>query len=310
MANPGDYARLIHKNLEEALNADSKEPKLQSLIKQAEQHPFFNLGLREGIYKDYAQALGMIHDIVVDAAVPELIGREIINVLPVKRDPVRFIKAAVGKAWKTGEAPAPVTPETYSAQNVSAYEVKAAAEWTQSFLEDAEWNVEQRFVAECGRSVAQFETEDIIALYNNISSSDLAGGNELTIASPITWQNFTALITRVRNANWHPNVVAVSETVYGELLSLDQFVSSLYHNPEKNIRTGVISTTLGVDVVHSSLITKSLAIDTRVAAVMTLRRDLTTKPYENPAEDKYGVSVTERYGLAVLRANAVARGSR
>jgi hypothetical protein len=50
-------------------------------------------------------------------------------------------------------------------------------------------------------------------------------------------------------------------------------------------------------------------IDTDVAAVMLLRRDILTEPFENPKQDRYGISASERIGLGALRSKAVARGT-
>jgi len=49
------------------------------------------------------------------------------------------------------------------------------------------------------------------------------------------------------------------------------------------------------------------AIDTRVAAVMLLRRDVTVEDWEDPKTGKYGVRATTRFGLGVLRSKAVAK---
>jgi len=292
-----------------------KDPELGELswgetLENAKRNPFYNFLLREAVYSDYAQALGGVHDVVIKAAYPNLVGREIVWVVPVKKSAPRFVRAIKGKAWVAGEAETPITPETYDKVDVALKEVKSRAEWSETFLEDAEWQLEQRMVAEVGRTVSEKELEDIIALYNGITASDLAGGGELTIASPITWANFRALVSRVEEEDFVPKVVAMSPAVYNELLDITQFTQTLYYAPEQAIRQGVVATTMGVTIVRSSKVTRSLAIDTSGAAVLALRRDLITRPYEDPSRGMYGVLGSERYGLAVLRSKAVARGSR
>jgi len=49
------------------------------------------------------------------------------------------------------------------------------------------------------------------------------------------------------------------------------------------------------------------AIDTRVAAVMLLRRDITVEDWEDPRTGEFGVRATTRFGLGVLRSEAVAK---
>lgn len=291
-----------------------KDPELgeavwKETVAAAKRNPFYNFLLREAIYSDYAQALGAVHDVVVKAATPNLIGREMIWVAPVRNATPRFVRAIKGKAWVAGEAETPITPERYDKVDVTLKEVKSRAEWSEAFLEDAEWSVAERMVAEVGRAISEKELEDIDALYAGITATDLATGAEITIASPITWANFCDLVNAVEREDFEPKVVALTPTVYGELIKLEQFTSSLYA-PAEVIRSGVIPTTLGVTIIRSSKISQSYCIDTSCAAVLALRRDLITKPYEDPSKEMYGVLGSERYGLAVLRSKAVARGSR
>lgn len=309
---PNDFGRLVlPKSLQESVDKPQGPTysEFQEALIKAKLNPFYRFLVREGIYRDYAHALGAVHDKVVEAAVPELIGRELLTVIPVTKDPVRFVKAIKGKAWHAGEAETPITPEMYEkGEDISAGENKSRAEWSQTFLEDAEWNVEQRFVKECGRSIGELETTDIIAMYNAITAGNLAGEAEQTITDGApTWAQFVNMISIVRQQNFHPTVVALTEKNFSALMLLDQFTSVLYYAPQKAIRTGVVDTTLGVKVVASSLITKTLCIDTNYTA-LTVRREITSKPYENPAEAIYGVAASARVGMEVFRETAVARG--
>jgi len=296
---PGDYERLTCRTLKEGIG----EAELNEAVTVAEKNPFFQWTLKEGIYADYANALGSIHDKVVNSAVPALIGREMLTVIPVTKDPTRFSKAIKGKAWHVGEAETPITPETYTYADVSAKELKARAEWSQTFMEDAEWNAEARLITECGRSLAELETQDVIAMYVTLAATaaQLAGGAKQTwTAAGPTWAQFCAMITAVRNEGLTPKVMAMNWTQYGLLCALDQFVNSLYYAPERAMRTGVIETTLGVKIVASSLMTDVVCVDTDYV-VMTVRRELNSKPYENPAKEMYGVLASERIGMEVLR---------
>jgi hypothetical protein len=44
-----------------------------------------------------------------------------------------------------------------------------------------------------------------------------------------------------------------------------------------------------------------------VASVMLLRRDVTVQDWEDVKSGKFGVRATTRFGLGILRANAVAK---
>jgi len=45
------------------------------------------------------------------------------------------------------------------------------------------------------------------------------------------------------------------------------------------------------------------------AGILLIRRDITTEPYEDPRQGKYGIVATERIGYGILRSDAVARGT-
>ena len=49
------------------------------------------------------------------------------------------------------------------------------------------------------------------------------------------------------------------------------------------------------------------AIDTSVASIMLLRRDVTVEDWSDPKNNQYGIKTTTRFGLGILRSNAVAK---
>jgi len=281
------------------------------LEEKSKRHPLYTKLLKEGLYSDVAGALGAVQDVVWAAARPATIGREIIKVIPTKNVMERFPKEIRGFPWVTGEAPPRLTGARAEMQDIYAnLEIGWGQEWTESYVEDASWNVMEYQLNALGREIAYLETEKIVKAYTDIPAGDLAGGAEITITDGApTWSQVCALIKAVEKEDFHPNVIAMNPDEFGGLRLLDQFVNSLYLEREA-MKPGVIyHTTLGINFISSSLVTKSLCIDTNAAAVMLLRRDLQTKPYEDPSRNVYGVVGTERLGLGVLRTKAVARGT-
>jgi len=274
-------------------------------------NPLFKKALKEGLYSDVAAALGAVQTTVLEAAFPALIGRNLIKVLPTKNTLERFYKEIRPYAWVTGEARVPRTGRRVQYQDVPVdKEIECAQEWTESYVEDASWNVLAYQIEGIGRAIARRESEFIIALYNAISAGNLAGGSEVTLATTPAWSELLTLISRVEDEDFHPNVIAVTPSIYEKLMNHDQFINALYMDPTGMAKGTILHTTLGITFVRSSLISKTLCIDVNAAAVMLSRRDLTTKPYENPGENSYGVHGSERIGLGVLQTKAVSRGSR
>jgi hypothetical protein len=287
------------------------------MLQRAERNPFYQRyiqkGIQEGLFSDAAQALGRMHDVVIEAAKPNLIGREIIWVRPTSEPLERFVKAKKGKAYVMAESgKVYVVGEKYDRIDISTNVViKAGAEWTQEFLEDATWNVMDRQVAECGRTIAELETEKILALYNAIANANLAGGAPIDGGgTAMDWAKVTALWDAIINEDFKPKVLVLHPRQITQLWRDDKFINSLYWGEGVDIRRGVLAETyLGMRIVSSTKCTNGVAfaIDTDIAAVMLVRRDIQTQDYEDPKGGLYGVVASERIGLGVLESKGVAK---
>ncbi|MCX8177957.1 MAG: phage major capsid protein [Candidatus Bathyarchaeota archaeon] len=289
----------------------------EKLKEKAAAHPFFKryfeLGVREGLFSDMTGAIGRMHDTLVEAAWPELIGRSMINVrqtrellerFPLDSDAVGYVYAEGGVTRLSGKKVSTVDVQT----NILA---ESSEEWTREFVEDATWNVMDSMVEKIGRALGIIETQKIIDLYGNIAGSDLAGGAVLNGNSQaLSWSGLLALHNAVRGENWKPDMLVLHETQLHQLLADEKFINAQYLSSDQtDLERGVITSVLGMKVLVSTLVPNgtAYAIDTRVAAVMLLRRDVTVEDWEDPRTGRYGVRATTRFGLGVLRANAVAK---
>jgi len=290
------------------------QPILPDLLKRAKSNLMVNAVMREALLSDAAGALGKMHDVVVEAAKPALIGREIIWVLPTTETLVRFPRAKLGKAHRTAElSQVWITQEKYDTIDIKAdMEIRAGAEYSKKFFEDASWGVMERQTAEVGRAIAELETEKVLALYDGISASNLAGGGEFNGAGTLDWNGLVGFWNRVKAENFSAKVLVINPNQLADLWQQDQFIHSFYFGGMADVRRGILGETyLGMKIVVSTKVTDGTVycIDTDVAAVMPLRRDILTEPFENPKKDRYGIVASERIGLGVLRSKAVARGT-
>lgn len=306
--------------LKEAILRDPElgESKWNVMVEKAKSNLFTSrycqLLLKEGILSDMAGALGKMYDVVIDAAKPALIGREIIWVMPTTEAMVRFPRAKLGKAKRTAELSETwIHPEKKDTVDITPdIEIRAGAEWTKKYIEDANWNVMERQVAEVGRACGQLETDRIIALYGAIAAGDLAGG---AVQSPATggtfaWADLVKLWNVIKDENFNANVVALHPDQVADLWNDDKFIHSFYFGQQADVQRGVLGQSyLGMKIVSSTLLTAGTvyAVDTTIAAAMILRRDILTEPFENPRKDRYGIVASERIGLGALRTKAVAK---
>lgn len=304
--------------LMEAVQGDGKSFPMgwEGILERATKNPVYQVAMREAKFSDMASALGGVHDIVWEAAKEAAIGREIINFFPTTEALVRFYKAKFGKAWHADEAPPLVTGERMEYKDILAdIEIKYRAEWNQTYLEDANWAVLERDIAEAGYQIAELETADILALYEGITIADAAGGALMGCndGTSFVWADI-AKIWKVMRKEKFPctDLILAIDEVEG-LLGDDKFLNANYYAPEEIIRKGAplnkvgSVSMLGMDIWCTSALTAAhkIALNKPAAAAMIVRRDATATPYEDPGEGIYGVAASERIGLEVLKSKAV-----
>jgi len=289
----------------------------EKLREKAASHPFVKrycaTGIKEGFFSDMTGALGRMHDTLVEAAWPELIGRNVINVRPTTEVLERFPLDVGAVAYEYAEgAVTRLSGKKKSTVDVSTNVLaEASDEWTREYLEDATWNVLDNAVENIGRALGEKETTKILSLYGSIAAGDLAGGSALDAGNAVmSWAKVLALHNAVRGENWRPTVLVVNEMQLHQLLNDDKFIHAQYlPSGETNLEQGLVTSVLGMRVQASTLVSNgtTYAIDARIAAVMLLRRDVTVEDWEDVKTGQYGVRATTRFGLGVLRSKAVAK---
>jgi hypothetical protein len=286
-------------------------------LKQRIEHPFIKrylqTGIKEGFFSDTTGALGRMHDTLVENAWPELIGRNIIAVRPTTETLERFPIDEGAVAYKYAEgAVTRLSGKKTSTVDICTDQLSESSDqWTREYLEDATWNVIDNALNKVGIALGQNETEKIIALYAGIAAGDLATGAELAGGGAVmSWPQILNLHNAVRNENWRPTVLVINEMQLHQLLNDDKFVHAQYlPSGQTDADQGIITSVLNMKIQTSTLVPNgtAYAIDTRVAAMMLLRRDITIEDWEDVKTGKYGIRATTRFGIGILRSNAVSR---
>jgi hypothetical protein len=298
-------------SLKEAVLRAEGESYFKDLLERAQANPFTSKYcsylLKEGITSDIAGALGKMHDVVVEAAVPNLIGRNLVSVMPTKEALERFPKAVKAKAYETAEGSAIwITGEKYQTTDVKAdIEIKAGCKYTKRFFEDASWNVLQRETKEIGRAIAELETSRIYAYLVANAGTTTTGDGDGTFE----YAELIKIYNELKKKNYKPSVLALYTDEWSDLWLDDKFIHQFYWGSEADFNRGVLGQTpMGMKIVESSLCTAltAIAVDLeKPAAVMLVRREIITEPFEDPANDLYGIVASERIGLGVLRSEGI-----
>ena len=294
--------------LKEAVIRREGEAVWSEIMEKAKGNPFFDLVLREGITSDIAGALGRMHDVVVEAAKPALVSREIIKVMHVQDALVRFPRAKVAYAYKVGErAEYFLTGEKYDTIDVKAdTEIKAGVAYTKRFYEDASWDVLGRQTQEIGRAIGELETKTVYDyLVAQAGTTDTGDGD-----GALEWAEIVKIWNDVKKVNWTPMVMALHPDNYADLWLDDKFTHQFYFGSQADLNRGILGhSPLGMKIAVSSKCTADTVIinDVDISSVLLVRRDITTEPYEDPRKDLYGIVASERIGLGVLRSEAIGK---
>lgn len=270
-------------------------------LARAEHNPWMRKAA-EALTSDQASALASVHDVIVEAALPALIGREMISVVPTTSKGLRFFIASVGAAYVTAElSEVWDSPETQAVKDIDAnIIIRSGASWSRSFIEDFEWPILARQAAERGRSIGELETARIVALYKTVTANVTEND---TTNHKACWDDIVDMWKYVKNQNRNPTILAIPPNKMADLWKDEKFVHSFYFGNQADVRRGVLGDVyMGMKVISSTLLgTKdAFAIDRDVAAAMLLRRDVTAEPFEDPAADRYGIVASERIGLDLL----------
>jgi len=283
------------------------------------QNPFcknyLKLGLREGILSDMAGALGKIHDTVIQAAIPNFMAREIIDVrtttealerFPLEKESVAYVASEGGTVRIHGAR--------YSTVDINCnIEIKDGVEWTKQFAEDAKWNVMNRQLEALGRSIAKIETEKIVGLFAGIAAGDLATGAVLAGgATAMSWAKAVALWDALEAEDLGPaDALALHPKQASQLFTATEFINSQYlPSNETELTRGLVGQALTMRIHKSSAGTTNgvaHSMNKSVAAVMLVRQDVQIEPYEDVKNGVVGLVARERIGYGVLRSKAVAR---
>lgn len=283
----------------------------ESFVGKARSNVLFQRVMKEYVLSDVAQALGKMHDVAVEAAQKMAVGRDLIWVVPVTSPKVRFYLSKRGTAWRISDGPPLQTSEHFETVDISvSYEYGYDALFSQAYLEDVPFNVIERAIRDAAQLLEEQLTKDIVSLYEGISAGDLAGGAEISADTngTLSWADLVEAWTTVRKAGYTPDVAMVHPDQVADLWNDDKFIHSFYFGDKVDVGRGVLGETyLGFRIVETDLCTatKVHLIDTSKAAVLLLRRDILTQPYEERLSQ--GVICTIRYGLGALRKDAVAR---
>jgi len=275
--------------------------------------------LKEMALSDQAYAVAEINRIVWEALKPNLAFRELTTIWHTDRPTYRFIRAIlVPRAFDVQEATEiPIAGEKYDYIDVNMRKTGIRPQISREMVEDAQWDVVARQLAEGGRAMAQKENELGIAILNTQATAlnNYQGwGNSVNTATSGTfaYTDVVSMITALRGQNAFPDTLFVNPTEEGALLKDDKFIHAFYFGGLMKKSLGpqeYFGQMIGFRTMTSTLQSSGtpLMLDTARAAGFVIRRDVTVEHLVDPIKDLSGASFTSRINLGICRQMAIAQ---
>lgn len=240
----------------EALYSDPKvRDEINELLPKFSVNPLFTRiselfpSSYESITSSMLGAVARMHDVVVEVDQPNLIARQLVQLIRISDSIVRFHKAKKARTYRSAElAQVWITGEKHDVQDVRAdFEIRAAAEWTRKFLEDAPWSVPERQAAGLGRAIGLLETDEVINMFMRIPEDELAGGSDITAVNVgrLSYEDVMNARKVVLKEMFHPDCLLVSVSRGADLWKDDKSIHSFYFGEAADKQRGVLSNFLG-----------------------------------------------------------------
>lgn len=185
---------------------------------------------------------------------------------------------------------------------------------SKELIEDGLFNVAELEMRKAGRRVEnRLNQNGITELIDSAGLEHDCEGTNLGIKA------IASAVSKVRAAGFNPDTLIMHPSA--EAIVLQEFVPTNYYPTEAIVNTGMVPNILGLKT-HTCGVTKSgteewdydtdgdigmVVYDSVAAAAIGMRRDITVENYDDPIKDMVGMTVTSRFDVEAIIANACCR---
>lgn len=261
-----------------------------------------------------------LYNQIKDAMYANTVGRQLVDVIPLKAGhslnmPIED-KNSLKMRFVSEGATFVTDVEAYTNKEIIPVKYGVNVSMTQEMKEDANWNLLQRNLRSAGRQAGLTEDFLIFTAFNSSSTgfpsvgaqAITSGGTEMSVA------DIANMMKAIENEDYEANALVIHPTQTAELRQIDTFVEADKVGSDIAFQRGFVGKIFGMDVVKTTkawvdqtTTQYAWALDTREAGVLVVRRPLTVRPYEVPAQDKVCAAVSFRSEAQVIRPQAGCR---
>ena len=295
------------KTLKEALIEKGGENYYVEKERETVTNPFFmavKRGLKECLEVTDITPLGVVYEQVLVGCEPNILN-ELATIIHTDKETLKFelnVPAVADDIETDGEC------HEYTGTQAETTEIDVPVDrekgvspcWRRKYLEAAVWEVMQWQVREAGTAILTEQMDYMIATYilaatnaTNVLTGDGDG---------LEFDEFAEAIGAMEALDGHPDTCLVNPADYAKLLTDEKFTNTLYAGDDATMRSGIVKTTFGVNVIRSSRMPNHMALflEKAKAGILVIRRDVLVEPWEYPDCDRYGFTASTRYGFKAL----------
>ena len=208
----------------------------------------------------------------------------------------------------------PIGDQDYDTVEFKAKKYGARPLITKELIEDGLFNVAELEMKKAGRRVEnRLNQNGITELIDSAGLEHDCDGSNWGIKA------IAAGVSKVRGAGFNPDTLIMHPEA--EAIVLQEFVPTNYYPTEAIVRTGMVPSILGLKTHTCGVVDNGtqewgyaanaeigmIVYDSIAAAAIGMRRDITVENYDDPIKDMVGMSVTSRFDVESIVADAACR---
>lgn len=263
-----------------------------------------------------------VHKTVMEGSEPSLCMRSALPTIPMNSRTLNWTVGETGTyAPEIPEATdIPILDQDYDSVEFKAKKYGSRPLITNELLEDSPFALAEMEMRKAGRRVEnrlnQNGITELIDSAGLTQDVDISGTPTIADAGI---KAIAAAVSKVRKAGFNPDSLIMHPSA--EAIVLQEFVPTNFYPTEEIVRTGMVPSLLGLKA-YTCGVTKNgtkewdydtdgdigmVVYDSMSAAAVGMRRDITVEQYADPIKDMVGMSVTSRFDVEMIIADAACR---
>jgi len=257
---------------------------------------------------------------VAEGAQPKISAREWLPLIRIKSNAFDWpYGSAATYASKVGEgASSPAAEQDYGKRTFTTYKISQAAEISEELIEDGLYDIVDLEVKKAAKACEMRLNRDAVG-----TLMDNAGNEVDTTGSAYSTTYIAKAVKAIQEDGFDPDTQVLSANAWSDLMADSAIIYQAYAGTDSSLKTGKVFPIFGLKSYVCNVTASStyggftgtwggdtdsyfmaMVLDKANAGGIAMRRDLTTKKFNDVRRDIQGAVISMRYDVNYLHANA------